>query len=110
MTEVLVEPLNLFQIDLVFAEPNFSVALLPWHNLLYWFTLQHLLGDQLASNPRPFVCTPMRADLYAVPVEYEDLWKIRSPLHNVEGFEMKHFDDIVLVRAIFCVTSRKAIV
>ena len=39
---------------------------------------------------------PRSAELWALPVKFEDLWKIRSPLHAVEGFDMKHFDDIIM--------------
>ena len=30
------------KIDLIVAEPNFSMNLLPWHNLLYWYCLKHV--------------------------------------------------------------------
>ena len=39
---------------------------------------------------------PRSAELWALPVKFEHLWKIRSPLHAVEGFDMKHFDDIIM--------------
>ena len=38
---------------------------------------------------------PGLARLYCVPVHYTDLWKIRAPLHEVEGFKMTHFDAII---------------
>ena len=30
-----------------------------------------------------------------MPVHYTDLWKIRAPLHEVEGFKMTYFDEII---------------
>ena len=39
--------------------------------------------------------SPGLARLYCVPVHYTDLWKIRAPLHEVEGFKMTHFDAII---------------
>ena len=84
------------QLDLVIAEPNFSLSLLPWHNLLVWYCLDQILGPQRSSRKT----MPIKAELWAVPVHYEDLWKIRAPLDTVQagGFQMKPFDDIIMVR------------
>ena len=81
------------QVDLVLGEPNFSAIVLPWHNLRYWFIL-----DSLRSSLGDAKICPMSAELWAVPVEFRDLWKIRAPLRTVEGFDMAEFDHIVLVR------------
>ena len=27
------------QFDLIIGEPNFSISLLPWHNLFYWYVV-----------------------------------------------------------------------
>ena len=35
-----------FQIDLVMAEPNFSMNLLPWQNLLFWYCLKHISASR----------------------------------------------------------------
>ena len=40
--------------------------------------------------------SPVKATLWALPVKFCHLWKIRAPLHQVEGFDVKHFDDIIL--------------
>ena len=34
------------KIDLIVAEPNFSMNLLPWHNLLYWYCLKHISASK----------------------------------------------------------------
>ncbi|KAK3909580.1 Protein arginine N-methyltransferase 7 [Frankliniella fusca] len=33
--------------------------------------------------------------LFGMAVEFKDLWKIRAPLRNVQGFEMKFFDELI---------------
>merc|ERR1711990_750433 len=33
--------------------------------------------------------------MFCLPVHYRDLWKIRAPLGQVEGFKMGHFDKII---------------
>ena len=108
--------LSYFQIDMVIGEPNFSASMLPWHNLLFWFTLQqlHLTEDRSYNNhSKKKIATaeepvgllskfvfPKSAKLWITPVHYHDLWKIRAPLHNVEGFDMEHFDAKIMVRAV----------
>ena len=37
---------------------------------------------------------PLSAELWALPVRFEHLWKIRSPLHSVEGFDMQGLNSI----------------
>jgi protein arginine N-methyltransferase 7 len=83
-----------WQVSLIFGEPNFSLSLLPWHNLLFWYNLQSVL-KQVGSQSA--VILPRKAELWAVPVHFADLWKIRCPLHFVEGFQMEHFDNIIMV-------------
>ena len=39
--------LSFFQIDMVIGEPNFAASLLPWHNLLFWFSF---LGIYIMQN------------------------------------------------------------
>ena len=40
---------------------------------------------------------PKCAKLWALPVHYKDLWKIRAPVQIVEGFDLSHFDQVVMV-------------
>lgn len=84
-----------FQIDIIFGEPHFSINFLPWHNLLFWFSAQKFLG----ASPKPTL-TPIKAELWAVPVHYRDLWKIRAPVGIVEGFDLGHFDKAVMVSSL----------
>jgi len=80
----------------VIAEPHFTVSVLPWHNLLFWFTI-----SSLNLAPSTFI-TPCKAKLFLLPVHYVDLWKIRAPLGTVEGFKMKHFDNIIESASFTC--------
>ena len=34
------------KIDLIVGEPNFSMNLLPWHNLLFWYCLRHISASK----------------------------------------------------------------
>ncbi|TRY61040.1 hypothetical protein TCAL_05739 [Tigriopus californicus] len=84
-----------YRIEVVLTEPYFSASLLPWHNLLFWYSLNEVLpgGD---SDMEYIRSLPQGASIWAVPVAYKDLWKIRSPLHDAEGFKMTHFDEIIM--------------
>ena len=83
-----------FQVDIVLGEPNFSFSLLPWHNLFYWYTLNSLWKE---DKLRPKWLLPQRATLWALPVHYKDLWKIRAPVEYTEGFNLQPFDDLIMV-------------
>ena len=37
------------------------------------------------------------ATLRAIGVEFTDLWKIRAPVGNCEGFDLGHFDRMIEV-------------
>ena len=76
-------------INAVIAEPHFTVSVLPWHNLLFWFTISSL------NLPPTTTILPGKVRLFLLPVHYVDLWKIRAPLGIVEGFKMTHFDNII---------------
>ena len=38
------------------------------------------------------------ASLWAVPVMYQDLWKIRAPVEQTEGFHLQPFDALIMVK------------
>lgn len=82
-------PSPLPSIQAVIGEPHYSSSVLPWHNLLFWFSLSPL------SLPPTVTLSPHRARLILLPMHYTDLHKIRSPLGKVEGFSMDHFDAII---------------
>ena len=80
---------SLTSVASVIAEPHFTVSALPWHNLLFWFVISNL------ELPARVNISPCRARMFCLPVNYRDLWKIRAPLGEVEGFKMGHFDKII---------------
>lgn len=81
-------------IDLVFAEPYFLTSILPWDN----FFFGSLLMKIIKNLPKSSKISPSAARIYCVPVEFLDLNKIRTPIKECEGFDLKIFDDMVEVR------------
>ena len=75
---------------MILSEPYYLSTLLPWHNIRFWFEKQQRNLINVKSVP----CT---AELLALPVEFDNLWKIRAPLKICEGFNMEIFDELVKV-------------
>lgn len=75
----------------IIAEPYFVTSILPWDNL-YFGTLLRKVFSKLRKD---VVIVPKLAKIYAVPVEFSDLHKIRAPLDVCEGFDMKVFDEMI---------------
>ncbi|KAK7873770.1 hypothetical protein R5R35_005767 [Gryllus longicercus] len=79
------------QVNVVLGEPHFFTTLLPWHNAYFWYMKQ-----EISSLLSP--CTtilPAEATVWAMAVEFKDLYKIRAPLCNVEGFAVAEFDKLI---------------
>ena len=85
------------------AEPFYNKSSLPWHNL----TFLHQRKQLSPFLSESVTVTPTGASLYAIPVEYKDLWKIRAPVRNCEGFDLEHFDKIILVSIHLVVIYKK---
>ncbi|XP_064640600.1 protein arginine N-methyltransferase 7-like [Lineus longissimus] len=79
------------KIDILMAEPFFSFAALPWHNLYFWYA--HSDIRQLCHDST--VVLPRQAVLKAVAVQFDDLWKIRVPIGDCEGLNLDHFDALM---------------
>ncbi|KAL4702422.1 hypothetical protein ACJJTC_003047 [Scirpophaga incertulas] len=75
----------------VICDPNFSSAILPWENL----KLAYLLYSFRNKLRDGVTVTPEGCELWAMPVEFQDLHKIRIPLGTCEGIDMSKFDDLV---------------
>ncbi|KAH8253267.1 hypothetical protein KR032_004540 [Drosophila birchii] len=75
----------------IFAEPYFLNAILPWDNF-YFGSLLLKIRDKLSSGVR---ISPCSARIYALPVEFLDLHKIRAPIGTCEGFDLRLFDEMV---------------
>lgn len=84
---------ELAKVTHVFAEPYFINSILPWDNF-YFGTLLLQLQDKLPDTVK---ISPCAARVYALPVHFLDLHKIRAPVVNCEGFDLKLFDKMVEV-------------
>ncbi|KAK1330531.1 hypothetical protein QTO34_010721 [Cnephaeus nilssonii] len=79
------------QVSLLLGEPFFTTSLLPWHNLYFWY-VRTALDQHLGPGA---VVMPQAASLHAVVVEFRDLWRIRSPCGDCEGFDVHIMDDMI---------------
>ncbi|XP_052231966.1 protein arginine N-methyltransferase 7-like isoform X1 [Dreissena polymorpha] len=79
------------KIDIVVGEPVFQTAVLPWDAISFWYIAQ-ALGSCLSPG---LVCLPRTLTVYALPVEYEHLWKIRANVGVSEGFDISQFDKLI---------------
>ncbi|KAH8398955.1 hypothetical protein KR222_001613 [Zaprionus bogoriensis] len=75
----------------IFAEPYFINSILPWDNF-YFGTLLLQLQEKLSDTVQ---ISPFAARIYALPVQFLDLHKIRAPIVSCEGFDLKLFDSMV---------------
>lgn len=93
IVESLGELIDLETITMVVGEPSFVSSILPFDNF-YFGTLLEQIKSRLSVN---VMITPRRAIMYALPVEFLDLHKIRSPLGICEGFDLSIFDRLIEV-------------
>ncbi|XP_006860390.1 PREDICTED: protein arginine N-methyltransferase 7 [Chrysochloris asiatica] len=91
------------KVSLLLGEPFFTTSLLPWHNLYFWY-VRTAVDQYLAPGA---VVMPQAASLHAVVVEFKDLWRIRSPCGDCEGFDVHIMDDMIK-RALDFRESREA--
>ncbi|XP_041987392.1 protein arginine N-methyltransferase 7-like isoform X2 [Aricia agestis] len=75
----------------VFCNPNFSSAILPWENLKVAYLL-YSYKEKLNANVS---IIPDGCEFWGMPVEFQDLHKIRIPLNECEGIKMASFDSLV---------------
>jgi hypothetical protein len=68
--------------------------LLPWDNLYFYYGLINL--KNIYSNFDKIKIEPRGITIRALPVELENLDKIRSPVINSEGFDLTQFDKVIL--------------
>ena len=92
--EIIPSTANLPQVDLVIAEPYFPSNDLPCDSLNFWYQCleisSRLSDDQIIPN---------RAKLKCLLVQFDDLWKIRSEVVDILGFNLDHFDKLILEAA-----------
>jgi len=79
------------KIGLLAAEPFLRTSDLPWFDLNFWYfrsKLDHHLHESCQILPRT-------GCLYLAAVHFDDLWKIRAPVAEVEGFDVSLMDDLI---------------
>nr|CAG4640705.1 EOG090X02VY [Eulimnadia texana] len=79
------------KVDVIAGEPAFQTSILPWHNLYFWYSKENL-REKMSENCQ---IIPGWAEIWAVPVQFEDLWKIRAPVGSTEGFDLQDFDALI---------------
>ncbi|KFO86918.1 Protein arginine N-methyltransferase 7, partial [Buceros rhinoceros silvestris] len=79
------------KISVLMGEPFFTTSLLPWHNLYFWYA-RTAVTSHLSSN---VTVLPQSASLHVMIVEFQDLWRIRSPCGTCEGFDVRTMDDMI---------------
>ncbi|NXB52827.1 ANM7 methyltransferase, partial [Leucopsar rothschildi] len=79
------------KISVLVGEPFFTTSLLPWHNLYFWYA-RTAVSSHLASS---VTVLPQSASLHVMIVEFQDLWRIRSPCGTCEGFDVQIMDDMI---------------
>lgn len=82
---------NFEEITHVIGEPHFTTSIVPWDNF-YFGTLLNEIKGKLNKSVTMF---PKMARIYAVPVQFLDLQKIRTPLGICEGFDLRIFDKFI---------------
>ncbi|XP_044271896.1 protein arginine N-methyltransferase 7 isoform X2 [Tribolium madens] len=81
------------KINMVVGEPYFLNSILPWDNLLFIYLLKGV-RNILTNDARLF---PKIAVIKGIAVRFFNLNKIRLPLGECEGFDMKDFDELIEV-------------
>ncbi|NXU83275.1 ANM7 methyltransferase, partial [Xiphorhynchus elegans] len=79
------------KISVLVGEPFFNTSLLPWHNLYFWYA-RTAVTSHLTSS---VTVLPQSASLHMMVVEFQDLWRIRSPCGICEGFDVQTMDDMI---------------
>ncbi|NXC06367.1 ANM7 methyltransferase, partial [Orthonyx spaldingii] len=79
------------KVSVLVGEPFFTTSLLPWHNLYFWYA-RTAVSAHLASS---VTVLPQSASLHMMIVQFQDLWRIRSPCGTCEGFDVQTMDDMI---------------
>ncbi|KAK6185183.1 hypothetical protein SNE40_007471 [Patella caerulea] len=79
------------KINLVIGEPFFMSSVLPWDTLYFWYAVCELKRFMVTDVP----ILPHKMSIKAIGVQFRDLWKIRAPVKNCEGFNLDVFDQVI---------------
>ncbi|VDP81091.1 unnamed protein product [Echinostoma caproni] len=78
----------------VVAEPFAVAATLPWDAMHFWYAFDEVRVAFPDLDVRLY--SPRQLRIWAVLVEFEQLWKIRAPIgSDCEGFNLTAFDRLV---------------
>lgn len=77
----------------LFCESHFLSASLPWDNITIFLNKLKILSSFL--DLKTIKQIPQRSKIFAVPVHFLHLYKIRHPLVQCESFDHRIFDDFV---------------
>ncbi|VDO40674.1 unnamed protein product [Onchocerca flexuosa] len=80
------------EVDVIVSEPFYLFSFLPWHNICFWFMAHKLL---ISPESRNLSLSPREGIIYAMPVKFDDLWKIAAPFGIMEDFDLTPFDDVI---------------
>ncbi|VDK83454.1 unnamed protein product [Onchocerca ochengi] len=80
------------EVDVIVSEPFYLFSFLPWHNICFWFMAHKLLTSFESRN---LSLSPREGIIYAMPVKFDDLWKIAAPFGIMENFDLTPFDDVI---------------
>ena len=82
-----------YDVTYVMAEPHFNSSVLPWDNSLKLWKYVRELRD---IQHQEFTITPASVKIFAVPVSFLNLHKIRWPLKSTcGGFDHELFDQVI---------------
>ena len=90
------ETFDFQSIDMIVSEPFFTKSILPWDNLHFYYLLEQ---NRMRFRPdcRLF---PSRARIRCLPLEFNDLHKIRLPVQTCCGFDLTPFDEQIMAASL----------
>ncbi|CAF3549589.1 unnamed protein product [Adineta steineri] len=83
------ENIDFQTIDMILSEPFFTKSILPWDNLHFYYLIQQYHH----SNIKLF---PSKARIRCIALEFDNLYKIRSPVKQCCQFDLTPFDEQIL--------------
>ncbi|CAF1019337.1 unnamed protein product [Adineta steineri] len=83
------ENIDFQTIDMILSEPFFTKSILPWDNLHFYYLIQQYHH----SNIKLF---PSKARIRCIALEFDNLYKIRSPVNQCCQFDLTPFDEQIL--------------
>jgi protein arginine N-methyltransferase 7 len=86
------EFLDYHTIDMILSEPFFTSSILPWDNLHYYYLIEKY-RSYFRSNIKLF---PRKARIRCLALEFNNLYKIRSPVKQCCQFDLTPFDEQIL--------------